>query len=363
MAVTYTQFLAHPEQVAGVPWCLLRGREEHLKREVLARIVALLLPGDGAEFNLDQLDGDKATADNILMLAQTVPFLSDKRVIVVRSAQSLDADEQTKLAKSMERVGSHAFILLVTSESDNRRDTLNAGLTRALGKHGVVIDVGVFKVEEAVQWVRARARELGKEIEPAAAAELVRRTGAHLEQLGHEIEKLIFFVGDQARISPRDVQEVTASVPEEDIFRLVDAVGRKDVSRALMVLNHLLRVRNEQPLQILWFLTRQLRLIWQTKLLGENGWRPYAKDVPEKTAALLPATMNALDLFRSQAWLGARCAEQAARFSWEQLETAFVRFAACDLELKSAPGGARAERLLMELLITELCTGLRARVA
>ena len=368
MEYTYSQFIKRGHTDSEVSWCLLHGPEESLKEQVLQDLLGQLLSEEAAEFNLDFLEGEEASADQILGLAQTVPFLSDRRVVVIRRAEDLGKEEQAKLAESLDRVGRQACVVLVTGESDQQRRTgpqraLSRPLQQAIARQGMAIGFSPPKSEEAIAWATSQVKSLGKGIERTAAARLVHQVGPHLSQLKQEIEKLVLYIGDRETVTRNDVDQVVPTLPEEDVFRLLDAVGRKQPSRAMAILHHLLRERSESPVWMLTMLARQICLIWQAKLLQDKGWKP-GQETPAEAASLLPQGHNALSEFERRPWLARRCLGQADNFTWEQLEAALDRLQACDLSLKGASGmGSPSQGLALELLVIELCTGLQAHKA
>ena len=116
-----------------------------------------------------------------------------------------------------------------------------------------------------------------------------------------------------------------------------------------------LRERREDPGRIVGMLAQAIRLIWQTKLLMEHGWRPQ-QEVDEETARLLPQEerKNALAQFARRPWQAQRTVRQAKALSWAQLRRAVEALYACDLAAKGIQGKLGEEPAL-ELLVIQLC--------
>lgn len=348
-------------------WVLLYGPEQHLKRQALNEIKAEAkqVAGPGEEPGWEVLEGPSATARDVINRSQTGALFGGARIIVIREADRMDGDEQEALAKAMRPLPAGVTVVFVTGEAgDRRRRGIAATLRRAIGKVGVTIEFPALKAPAAAAWAIKRAKEMGKKLEPAAASKLVeQKVGVGLGELESELEKLVSFVGDLGVISGAHVEEVTPRLVEEDIFRMVDAVGRRDTGRAVAMLRALLQERREEPGRVLWQLAYTFRMLWQTKMLLEAGWRP-GQEADEETAALLPQEprKNALALFKRWHWQAERYARQASGISWGRLARAMQALRGCDLAMKGIAGKVRDDAVAVELLVVQLCTDMEMPV-
>lgn len=355
-------------------WLLLHGPEHHLKREVVAEIKeeAKRSAGTGDEPSWEVLEGPSATAREVLNRSQTGALFGGARLIVVREADRMDGDEQDELAKAVKPLPAGVTVVLVTGETGDRgrpspgsrRRGIRAALQRAIAKEGLAIEFPALKAPAAAAWAINRAKELGKRLEPAAARKLVeQKVGVGLGELESELEKLVSFVGELGIISGAHVEEVTPRLVEEDIFRLVDAVGRRETGRAVGILRGLLQERREEPGRVLWQLAHAIRMLWQTKILVEAGWRP-GGEVDAETAELLPQEPrnNVLVYFARLHWQAERMARQANGMSWARLARAVQALRGCDFAMKGITDKVRENAAALELLVVQLCTDLEMPV-
>ena len=361
MKLPYRDFAKAKDFTCLGLWCLLAGPEQHLKREALSRI------RDEAGASADDpawevLDGPSVSARDLLNRCQTGALFGGSRLIVVQAADRIPVPEQEKLAKAVGPLPAGVAVLLVTGDAPDRgrRRPLAAPLRRAIGKSGLVLEFPAPSVSEAAAWAVAQAQARGKKLEPAAARKLAeQKVGTGLAEMESEVEKLSLFVGAAPAITSADVEEVTTQLLEEGVFRLLDAVGRRSASRAVSLLRGLLAERREDPVRILGLLAHSFRLIWQTKLLRERGWRPN-QEVDEETERLLPLDprKNALAQFSRLPWLAGRTVRQAAAFSWDQLTRALQALLSCDLTIKGIQGKITDPAFALELLVLQLCADL-----
>jgi len=339
-------------------WCLLYGPENHRKRKTLARLQGeTIRPGE--EVSWEVVDGQSVTARELLNRCQTGALFGKARVIVVQAADRMLPEEQDKLVEKVGPLSPGVSVILVTTETveRGRRRALGAKLRRAIEQHGLAIEFAAAKVPEAAAWAIAQAKERGKRLEPAAARKLAeQRVGTDLAEIESEVEKLSLFAGEAEVITSAEVDAVTPRLLEENVWGLVEAVRQRSPARAVAILRELLSVRREDPVKILGLVAHSVRLIWQTKLLLDHGWRP-GQEVSEEVASLLPQEVrkNALAQFARLSWMAQRTMRQAGEFSWEQLARAMRALLACDLALKGIEGKVSDPALGLELLIVQLC--------
>ncbi|MHB9035226.1 MAG: DNA polymerase III subunit delta [Armatimonadota bacterium] len=343
---------------------LLRGDDEFQKQQHLAKLLKTLVTGDFVDFDLEPMEGDTATSDRIITGLNIPPFGSKRRVVLVRYANKMHADEQTKLAERMGSISSTGCLILVNpaaekSDGKPRKGSEVVGdLSKAVRKVGEVVEFGKMRTDSAVKFAQTLFTKAGKKVQPQVANALVQRVGTDSSVLSTETQKLIDYSGDSDTITAADVAAVTSETPEEKIFKLVDAVAARNQAQALRHLDDLFETsddpRAEAP-KTLAVIARQFRLVWQMKILHEQGVRSFAKsEVPEHVKNMLPSDPNILDILSRQSWQADRLGRQARPFSRNDLVRCFNAIAKADQALKSIDSDLDNPEMVMQLLVIEL---------
>ncbi|HEY3380034.1 MAG TPA: DNA polymerase III subunit delta [Armatimonadota bacterium] len=378
MNLKYTQLPKDgPLPVQG-SWLLVQGGEEHLKRQLVEKLRGQLLSDDDS-FNFDLVDVTErwdgvaetseqakrdrqpTRADRILSLAQALPFLGSGRLVMVRNIDLLPNDQQKKLAAAFASVPPMNHLLLITGEAETGKKPakLAADLLKGVTAHGTVYDCSALSDEEAAQWVRDALTTWGQRIDPAALRLLLTRTGTELRRVQIEVDKLSLMVGEGGVIRLQDVELMTPKLAEESVFHLVDAVAARDAAHTLAVLRDLLEGQMESPFRIFPMIVRQFRLIWQTKVLLDAGWRPKQDPSGFPNALAILPEQHALALIGG--WMGSKLAGPARQMSWGQLTQAYQALLECDMASKAIEGVPRQEmEIAMEMLCVKLCMPLNA---
>ncbi|MBZ5725938.1 MAG: DNA polymerase III subunit delta [Acidobacteriia bacterium] len=129
-----------------------------------------------------------------------------------------------------------------------------------------VIELRRFAPHEARTEAEALVRRAGVRLDSAALDLLVEALGADITRIAVEIEKLSLYAGTR----PVGVDDIAALVPDArstTIFALVNALGRRDRTRALETLDTLVRDGEYLPLALA-FLSTQFRMALAAREAG-----------------------------------------------------------------------------------------------
>ncbi len=347
---------------------LIKGDDDFRKQQELDQLLATLVKPEFADFDLERLNGDSATADRVMAGLFVPPFSSSQRVVLIRYANKMEQTEQEKLAASLGKTPDSACLVLVSPAPEKvdgrpkKGSEVIGDLSRAVRKIGKVITVGEERGKEKTDRARAFAQRLfaeaGKKIDPNALTVLLQRVGTDYSVINSEAQKLIDYAGSSGHITAVDVGQVTSETPEERIFKLIDAVAARKQSEALRMLDEHFQYSDspegEAP-KTLAVIARQIRLLWQVKMLQEAGARGLSKDsVPANLQAALPSDPNVMDLVAKQRWQAERLTRQAKMFSRADLARCLYAIASADLMLKGIEGNIEDPRAVMEILVLEL---------
>ncbi|MDO7788250.1 DNA polymerase III subunit delta [Desulforamulus aquiferis] len=268
------------------PVYLFHGEEEYLKEKAISMFKDYLLPG-AADFNLDIIDGEGTGTEisTVISLAENLPFLAEKRLVIVKKAPWFKGKGKSKVTgakvekqdksdgneelffKYLNDPSPSTCLIFVTGDPVDRRKKL----FKAIESSGRVIDFKSLKAAEMVNWVIERFKHAGKKISPPAARLLVDANGRlGLMNLYNEVEKLMTFAWDKKEVSPQDVEMVVVLNLEQNIFTVVDEAVVGNLSRALAGIRELLTLK-EPPVKILTMLGRQFRLAIQAEALVKEG--------------------------------------------------------------------------------------------
>ncbi|HEV2474458.1 MAG TPA: DNA polymerase III subunit delta [Chthonomonadales bacterium] len=343
MELTFVPTGAEALWAGGIkPVYLIFGEEDFLKDLALSQLTARVEQGGLADFDTERLHASSATAGAILAAAAQLPFAAERRLIIVKGLERWrDRSGQAEADRLAAGLGSLAaapvcMVLLAAAQEEEgrRKGAISPKLDSAAGRIGALVRCRPLEKDALMEWIRSTAAEAGKSIGPAAARLLSESVSGGLRALQAEMIKLACYTGERREILPADVHEVVAATPENVIFAAIDAIARRDGSRAFELLAELQRFEtNEYALaaKLLSLLARQYRFVWQAKFLAEANVYSL-KDLPERLAAELPAESAITQAaYRARDYFG-----QARLYTWPALERAMELLLLCDLANKGA---------------------------
>lgn len=327
------------------PVYLLYGEEGYLRDEAARTIAGACLTPDTRDFNYAVFRAGEADLASVVAAFMSPPVFAERRVVVLRGFDELSADEQRALAGSLRRMPRTSVVVLVAEAADERTSAC-----RAIAEIGRVVRYRCLYESEAAAWLARHAREHGVDLSREARDHLVRTLGTSAARLAEAIEKARNYAGMGAagpgptgdgtralqKVTLDDVMAASAGEPALGIFDLVDAIGQRDAAKAVAAARRLLSF-GEPPVRILAMISRQVRLILQTKILQAEG-----------------ATLKRIaDSARLQDSMVRKYLAQGRNFELEELEDAFAALAGADVDLKTS---AAPEGVVLERLIVHLCT-------
>lgn len=241
---------------------LLYGEEAYLRYQYRDKLLAAL-GVDSSSMNYNVYRGDKLNAPEIVDMAETLPFLADKRVILVEDSGFFKTG-CPELSEYLKSPAETVVFLFVEKEVDKRKD-----IYKAVSKNGFEICCEINDDNMIKRWIAQRVRGEGKEISPGAVALLLDRVGTDMSNLLTEIEKLVSYCIDRKEIGAEDINAVCANYLTGRIFEMTDAIVEKNQKRAIELYYDLLALK-EPPAKIMALIIRQFNLMLQIKEMADN---------------------------------------------------------------------------------------------
>ncbi|OFS64136.1 MULTISPECIES: DNA polymerase III subunit delta [Nosocomiicoccus] len=227
------------------------------------------------DFNRIVFDYIETEIEHIIEECITLPFLSDRKVVIVKDAFLFTAEKKRtsidhnidKMIQYIEDKEDDTLLIFVTSAEklDNRKK-----ITKLIKKQGKIIECEEMNERELVQHINDAVKSEGLTIRNDAVNELLNRTGANYTIVKNELEKLMLFAHDI--ITVEDVNIIVSKSLEANVFSLTDFILKNQKREAVDVFRDLI-LQKEEPIKLLGLISSQFRLYYQTKILMNEGMR------------------------------------------------------------------------------------------
>lgn len=303
---------------------LVYGAESFLRKQYKERLKKVLAPDDDS-MNYSYFEGKDISAGEVIDLAETMPFLSDKRAIIIENSPFFKSEGE-KIAEYLNAVPDTTYLVFVEESVDKR-----SKLYKAILKNGCVVEAAGLSEDKIITWILGILKKDNKKITQNTMHYLLGKIGTDMENIRSEVEKLICYCYDRDVITNEDIDAVCTTQISNQIFEMLDAMANKRQKVALQLYYNLLALK-EPPMRILFLIGRQFNLLLQARLLKQKGYGDRA--IAEKIGVPPFAATKYLN--------------QAGKFKIADLRQAVAECVEADEAVKS---GNRNDRLSVELLI------------
>ncbi|MEF2247284.1 MULTISPECIES: DNA polymerase III subunit delta [unclassified Paenibacillus] len=262
------------------PIYVLVGQDRYRMAQFVDYISNAMFQTEEREMGIVKFDTAETPLEDIVLEAESLPFLLERKLIVVRDAVVLTGGSGKEGSKIEHRpdsmlryleqpLESSVIVFVVQAEKlDERRK-----LVKLLKERQSVIPFYELDGAQMKQWIIKRAQEQGRSMTEQAAELLQARVGNNMQQLSQEVDKLCLHAGSEGAIDEETVGMLTSVTIEEDVFALVDAIAELRIENALRLYRNLL-VRREEPIKIVALIVRQIRMMLQIKELEKHHYSP-----------------------------------------------------------------------------------------
>ena len=210
------------------PAYLLAGAEPLLRDDAWSALDRAVVGDAARDFNLDRLEIGKVGAGRLEEVLGILPMMAPRRLVLVRELEGrgakIDAAWASALEKALPRVAAEgtSILVVVTAKIDKRQKWV-----KAFREPAARVDCDApTRSRELGQFLTREAERQGVRLEVEAAELLAERVGPQLLLLRQEIEKAALLAGEGAPIERRHVEQSVASVAEEPVWDLTDAIGQ-----------------------------------------------------------------------------------------------------------------------------------------
>ncbi len=261
------------------PILLLHGDDEEAIEEILDQIAEKQLATGLADFNFSRLDGKSISANDLANSIFALPLMTDRRTIILKNPLALAGgrDGNRKFLDLLESIPETTQMVLVIPDRIERKDWTTLGNSNFLRKwvksnpeKAAIHEKKLPSAGLMREWIMKKAKKLGGEIEPSAAAMLVTLLGNDTRAISLELEKLLLYVDFLRPVDADDVQELVSGSVSVSVFDMIDALVAGNAKAALHTLNLLLE--DQEAPALFAMIVRQFRLLIQTReILDERG--------------------------------------------------------------------------------------------
>jgi DNA polymerase-3 subunit delta len=327
----------------GTPFCgktakwepiyVISGKEETCVNAECEKLLGRLLEPEQRAVGFFNADPAEVSAAQVLDELRTAPFLTDKRVVLVKGADDFVSKNRPLLEKYFDNPCPTGILILTVTNWDAR--TRLAKKLPTVGKLVSVTQPKSWQLPSCLIKYAGDAHD--KNLAEAAAELLIELTGDNLPRLYGEIDKLAIFAYTEKVITVRHIESLIGRNRIFGVFAVIDAVVAGDVAQAVERLRNMFAGDKSAEYAVVGAFAFHFRRLFGAKVLLEKGVRP------AEITARLRIWYNKDSFFA-----------QLRKVSLKQIGSILQRLAELDYEVKT---GRTKAKVAVEQLVLKLATG------
>lgn len=213
-------------------------QEPALLEEQLDFLLNQLLEGTDPDMALLRVDPDKAEPNEIFDELRTLPFLTPKRIVLIRSANKFISKNRDSLGKYCDNPSPTGILILTVTKLDARLK-----ITKKLTAAGKLIDITKPTYNQIPPRLIEYAKQKHKkDLTYQAANMLLDISGDNISNLFSEIDKLAIYTDKENSITEKHIEDLVGHNRLFGCFNVIDAIIEKNTAKAV---NRLRKMLNE----------------------------------------------------------------------------------------------------------------------
>jgi len=313
-----------------LPAYLFLGEEDFLKDQAVEKLKNSILNDQTKDLNYSVFYGKDKNfgSDELFNNLNTMPFLSKKRLVVIKDADSLPAAVKKGILSYLKTPRDYSVLVIEDPVS-----VIKGEFVLEASKSARLFYFRKLSDSDINAWLVKKAGGAGKKISRDAILAVKENLSNDIRVLSSNMDNIILYTGKRNSITKQDVDKVVGISISHTSFDLMDSIGDKDTGRALKIFSSLKRDKKRE-----------------TELLGLLGWNARMLLRVKELLRIKNKTEMRRDLGLNPRMLD-RVIRHAARFDKRGILTLLDEILISDTEIKTGV----SPTLVIERLITKIC--------
>jgi DNA polymerase-3 subunit delta len=252
------------------------GLDEELIKDGINIVVKKEIAEEVKELNLIKIDGMNTSFDSIMNACETMPFMGEKKVVIVYRANFLqDKSDSTgtkiynEIKNYISNLPPYTILIMYYLLNDKRdRPNKNRKLT-TVGKFLPIVYCDKLKKDKYLKKVSDIFKEKGKQIGRVELMYFCEKVYNNFDIIKREADKLISYCNDR-EIRKDDINLLISNSSEDDTFDLVELIAAKKIDKAIDIMKEIL-YKSDQHMLIISAIQKHFLRLYEVKLKLNKG--------------------------------------------------------------------------------------------
>lgn len=294
---------------------LFEGEEVFLKENAIVALKDKFVAF--ADLDFVSVDGEDLSIEGILPLVTAFPFMSQKRLVVIREFYP-KADVIKGALKDVFTNPSPSTIIAIINSKPHDQLKKQKSVT--------LVDCRRQTPAVIVKWIKREFLNKSVDIDPDLALKIAEYSLMDMTKIDNEIKKISAYIGNASVVTADDVEAVVSKDSVYHIYKMTDYIGQRNFNKAILIMEELLS-SGEAPQKLFSSIYYYYRQIFHVALSPE---------VSDKELASMLGTME---------FVISKIKKQIKYFKLKSLKKAVDTLSELDFQAKS--GGVGIDSALM----------------
>jgi len=226
----------------------IEGEEDFYINKVIDYAEHHILNEAEAGFNLTVFYGKDANWPDVVNACCRYPMFAERQVVLLKEAQHMKDLEKLEhyISKPL------ASTIFIISHKEKKLDGRTALARTLKDKPGIeILTTKKLRDNQLSEWTSELVLSKGFTLSQKALVLIVENIGNDLSRIEKEIEKLSVNLGERKNITEDDIEKYVGISKEYNMFELQDAFGKKDLSKAIRIIQYFETNPKAYPIQLI----------------------------------------------------------------------------------------------------------------
>jgi len=248
---------------------VITGKETSLVNAECEKLLGGLLKPEQRPLGLFKAEPDKVSAAEVFDHLRTAPFLTERRVVLIKNADKFISDNRQLLEKYFDNPCATGILVLTVNTWDARTK-----LAKKLSSVGKLLKVTQPKPWLLPQRIVEYSQDAhGKKLTKDAAELLIELSGDDLPLLYGEIDKLALFVDAEKAITTKHIESLIGHNRSFNAFAVIDACLAGNAAKAVERLRAMFAEDRAAEYTVVGAFAFHFRRMFNAKVMLEKGVR------------------------------------------------------------------------------------------
>lgn len=253
-----------------LPLYVIYGENPFLVSGECEKLVDSILGDEDRGMALYEPRSRDAHISDVLDELRTLPFLTSKRIVLIKDAESFVSDSAEAMEAYLDKPSPTGVLILTQTSWDKRKR-----LHKKMQKTGGLIEVGKLYSNQLPAYVTSYAQQNhAVRLDGQTSRLLVELTGDDPGRLCREMDKLVMYVAPRKTVTVQDIEALIGHNRMFNAFDVIDSIISGRTGAAISRIRNMFQADKNAEFTVVGAFGYHFRRLFQAKAMISKGLSP-----------------------------------------------------------------------------------------